>query len=229
MFFWWGRWTRSWLQRCRRADGGYTEVAPRVLAAAGGRAELLPQESMWELCCLLVFHQKKCSRVQVCLWGRGGWLVPAGLKAPVLVQPVVLLGSWTKCWDPHLICVPRSRALEEALGSCLHFISACSGIISWSHGSEKTLSSLSGYFPWLKARSHHPLVSGKGLCFVCPEQTGRRRAAASCQPAGFANEEPTGAELLFLPLLIASLPGASSWWRPCRHNFASALGCPWVT
>lgn len=78
--------------------------------------------------------------------------------------------------DHMELCTKEQRGLEEALSSCIHLISARSGIVPWSHSSEKTLSSLSGYFPWLKARSCHPFVSGKDLCFVYPKQTRRKRA-----------------------------------------------------
>lgn len=78
--------------------------------------------------------------------------------------------------DHMELCTKEQRGLEEALSSCIHLISARSGIVPWSHSSEKTLSSLSGYFPWLKARSCYPFVCGKDLCFVYPKQTRRKRA-----------------------------------------------------
>ena len=80
----------------------------RVLTAAGRRAELLPWKAFESSAAFLLFIRTNIttSRFAVKKEGIAGSGMAEGSSA-VLVQPVVPLGSWTKCRDPYLICACR--------------------------------------------------------------------------------------------------------------------------
>lgn len=187
-------------RRRRRADGWLLRGGPEGPRCSGGKSSALAPGKHLRALLLSRSPSEQTFPRPGLPRERKASLVLAWLKAPVLVQPVVLLGSWTKCRDPCLIYVrrlplqinqrirggrPRVRgplcAEEQSPGRGTGLPPSPYFCLLGHRLLEPQCRENSLIFSWVLSLTESKVMSPpciwKVLCFVYPKQTGRRRAA----------------------------------------------------